>query len=348
MREIVIFIFKVILFPVPRSKFKIIKKILSRVSGIIDIIYCSHSTYANIKIQDILFKVYIEKNNSQAHNVYKDLFEEKKTYEVQQIICLKNIYEITKKPIFADIGSFIGYFAFYASSLDNGRNTIYAIESNKNHCDSIQKGIHKNNFKNIKILNKILSNEQKNILVVDELTIDPKKFDELKSFRSEDPLLDDLKLIDKKKKYYLENSERLDDVFKNEIPNILKIDVHGAEGFVLDGAEKLLKEHIDYILLELHSESYLKRYSTGFNKKKIILNLISKNFSCYFIAANDAINLKKTNHEETSSFLKDRGKLNYLSINEKNIDNFLFNRDNEEEFILCIKKNISIQNLKCF
>lgn len=348
MKKIVYLFLYCITFFVPKNKFKYLKKNLSRISGTLDQIYCSHSCFSTVEIKDIKFDLFLKKNNSQAHMVYKNLRDENKIYELGQITCLKNIYNQIEEPIFADIGSFVGYFAFYFTLLDQQKNNVFAIESNKDHVDSIIKGIKKNNFSKIKILNKILSNQKTKLLIADELTIDPKKFDHIKNNKNEDLLLDDLSKINSEKKFYLDDSTTLDDVFIDKFPNILKIDVHGAEGLVLDGADNLLKNHVKYIILELHAESYLERYSPGFSKNKIIVNLIDKGFSCYYIGDN---NIKDFNKEKISDCIKiynNEKKMKFISINKDNINDIFFGKEKEEQFILCMKKEISIKDIKCF
>lgn len=348
MKKIFYFICYFILFFVPKKKFKNIKKNLSRIIGTVDKVYCSHSCFVNIKISDISFDVFLKKNNTQAHRVYKDLQTEKKLYELQQITCLKNIYEIIEKPIFADLGSFVGYFAFFFTLLDKQKNTVYSVESNKEHADSIKKGIEKNRLSKINVLNKILSNKINDVLIAEELTIELEKFNSIKKNKNKDILLDDLSRIENEKKYYIDKSITLDKLFQSDFPNILKIDVHGAEGLVLDGADKLLKDHVKCIILELHADDYLKRYSPSFDKIKIITNLIEKDFNCYYISDNNTLDFKKSDYIKGISIYNNEIRLKYLKISLQNLRDIFFGREKEEQFIFCLKKEIDINKMKCF
>ena len=62
----------------------------------------------------------------------------------------------------------------------------------------------------------------------------------------------------------------LDDVFKDKehIPNILKMDVHGAEGKILAGSNKLLSNNIKYLLMELHTDNDFKKIFSWFFESK--------------------------------------------------------------------------------
>lgn len=348
MKKFFFYILYFFLFFVPKKKFKKIKKNLLRIIGVVDKIYCSYSCFVNIKINEFSFNVFLKKNNTQAHMVYKDLQSEKKIYELQQITCLKNVYEIIKKPVFADLGSFVGYFSFFFTLLDKQKNKVYSIESNKEHVDSIKKGIKKNKFTKIDVLNKILSNKTDNVLIAEELTIELEKFNSFKKIKNNDILLDDLSRINDEKNFYIDKSITLDELFENDFPNILKVDVHGAEGFVLDGADKLLRNYIKCIILELHSDNYLKRYSSGFDKIKIITNLIEKDFNCYYILDNNILDFDKSDYDTGISTFNNELKLEYIQITLQNIKEILFGRDKEEQFIFCLKKEIDIKKMKCF
>ena len=54
------------------------------------------------------------------------------------------------------------------------------------------------------------------------------------------------------------------------MPNILKIDVHGAEGLVLNGAKNILENSVEYILLEVHQQQLLDLFSNGIKKNEIL------------------------------------------------------------------------------
>ena len=64
-------------------------------------------------------------------------------------------------------------------------------------------------------------------------------------------------------------------VFKNgnTPPNVIKIDVEGAEYKVLQGAEKLLKEYLPVLILEVHKEEEIERFG---GSKQNLENFLSE------------------------------------------------------------------------
>ena len=134
----------------------------------------------------------------------------------------------------------MGFYAcLVASSFKNNVN-IYAIESNPDYSNYIKKSIQINNFNNIKTINKILSDKKENLFIKNETVVPDLKPGEN---------LVNLEAI------------TLDELCKNENinPEIIKIDVHGAESKVVLGSKNILK-NTKIILLELHTSDFLKNF----------------------------------------------------------------------------------------
>ena len=144
----------------------------------------------------------------------------------------------------------------------------------------------------------------------------------------------------------------MDDVFEKKkiIPNILKMDVHGAEGKILSGSKNLLKKNVNYLLMELHTSKYLEKYSPGFTKADIIKGLIDLDFNCYMISphSDGYHNLIATDWTTQQSYLNNTSKLKYLKIEKDLTASVLYDRNFSDIFILAIKKEININSLGCF
>jgi FkbM family methyltransferase len=67
-------------------------------------------------------------------------------------------------------------------------------------------------------------------------------------------------------------------------PTIVKMDVHGCEGKVLLGMETVLREHVRYLLLELHDSFRLEKYSPGIDRSRILRFLEDLGFSIFHVA----------------------------------------------------------------
>jgi FkbM family methyltransferase len=228
------------------------------------IIICSkkkNEFKAEILIEDIKVILYLKKNDDQAQDVYRPLHKENVIYELPLLSILVEIFNKKKFSNFLDLGSFMGYYpCVLGKYFENKKLNIFAVESNPEYFKYIQKNINRNNLKNIKVFNEILSDR------IEDLYVDKEKV-----YSNND----NLNLIKKP-------SITLDQLCKNNniIPEVVKIDVHGFEGRVLNGFETNACNNVKIILLELHSDIFLNKFSNS-NKKQIINFLRKNNFNCY-------------------------------------------------------------------
>ena len=54
------------------------------------------------------------------------------------------------------------------------------------------------------------------------------------------------------------------------------MDVHGAEGKILNGSKNLLNNNIKYILMEMHTEKDLNKFSPGYTNQKLLKILLKR------------------------------------------------------------------------
>ena len=184
--------------------------------------------------------------------------------------------------------------------------------------DSSKVTIDINNFKRVNVLNEILSDKEELLYVKNETVISR---------------------ADNEKNLVKLKSTTLDKLceMKKIIPEIMKIDVHGAEGKVLFGSNEILKKYAKVILLELHTSNYLKKFSDGLSKKEIIFFLIDLGFRCYLVSSFRDHDLKKNNEN-----------YEYKEINKENFELVFFDRDKTDQFVFCIKNNLDIKSFKLF
>tara|TARA_B100000900_G_scaffold404480_1_gene412891 strand:- start:3520 stop:4482 length:963 start_codon:yes stop_codon:yes gene_type:complete len=318
--------------------FYTLQKVLEKTKNLVRNLSYRFNRIVSLNIRKINFKLYIRGKNIQGHSVYGFMSDNKHVYEVAIITCLKNIVEKNKEIIFADIGSFVGFYAIYFSKLTDNSLKVYAIESNELYCEDIKKSLNINKIKNIEILNAILSDKDEEQIFYREFALIKEN---LKSSNFQNKrLFNEISANSKKSK-----TVKLDDLFlnKKEKPNILKIDVHGAEGKVIRGGKKILKENVKVILLELHTQSDLNIYSNGIKRKEIISELNVLGFNTYLISPFRELDRQGLDDK----FLNYEKKLDYKEVTKLNADELFFGNNNDA-FILCLNKTYEIEKFNCF
>ncbi|MBD1173774.1 FkbM family methyltransferase [Pelagibacterales bacterium SAG-MED01] len=329
----------------PHSSYKYLIIFFKKIILFIKKVSLDSTIIYNYEVENIKYKIYVRKQNSQAHYTYTQLLTKGKVYELAVTVCLNSILKKEEKPIFADIGAFVGHYACYVSKFLNNDLPVYALESNKDFCNDIEKSASLSNIKNIEIVNAVLSDKKENLFVYDVGVVDPKDISDNQN--------DEIEYLQKVSKFGKQlETTTLDMVFskKEYVPNILKMDVHGAEGKILNGSNELLNDNIKYLLMELHTENDLKKFSPGFSKSKIIKNLVDHDFNCYLISphSDGFRNLYSPNNDTQDLYLKNINKLKYLKIDKDIAESILYDRNFSDIFILALKKNIDINSLSCF
>lgn len=148
---------------------------------------------------------------------------------------------IKKGMVVVDIGANIGYYSLIAASLTGDNGIVYAFEPEPTTYALLCKNIDVNNYTNIVAIQKAVSNQQGNAeFWVDKAGIAISSFskDNVMAFSnaplvglSEDPISVKLETV------------ALDEFFENLSNKIdfIKIDTQGAEGLIIEGAEKILR-----------------------------------------------------------------------------------------------------------
>jgi len=279
---------------------------------------------SEIQIENVKIFLNLKKNDDQAQDVYRPLHKKKIIYELPLLSILVEILRKKNYSNFLDLGSFMGYYpCVIGKYFNNEELKIFAIESNPEYFKYIQKNIYQNNLRNIKIFNEILSDQ------IEDLYIDKEKVYLNNS---------NLNLIKK-------SSITLDQLCQNNkiIPEVLKIDVHGFEGKVLNGFKDSLFNKVKIILLELHSNIFLNKFSN--TDKKSLVNFLQKNnFNCYIVPFHEHLKL----YEVSDNFRIKEFKNLYKKINDENFDDIFFDKLNTDNLIVAMKTEVQIKDYDCF
>ena len=218
-------------------------------------------------------------------------------YESQVREVLK--LNIKKDSTFVDIGANIGFFTNYGASLVGSKGHVFAYEPNPECVDRIKKNLELNQFKNVKILNKALSDsiEQKKFYVG--------KQHALSSLHEGSELME----LDKTIKVQASTLDTEIQTLKIKPENIslIKIDVEGHEFNVFKGMTGLL-EHKPTIIFE---NNPLALKECGYSLTDIWENFIQGNgYDVYYL-----------NSKKNSTFFSFY-KVNKILLDKNNINEY--------------------------
>ena len=294
-----------------------------------------------LSIGDVSFSLWVSAELSAAgRNTYLTMNRTGDVYELAMVTCLQSILDQKVEPVFMDVGAYAGYYACYAAAYKADRSSVYAVESNREHCQNIRRSIGENDFKKVTVLNAVLSDRQESLTVYKESVADEGHLKELTGLdrnevaRREDILREGVR----------HQSQTLDGLCEQEAisPTVLKIDVRGAEGKVLAGASRILAKYLDYVLLEIHPEEMLMQYSPGHTRRSIIEALNDAGFNCYLVSG-----FRTTRRSPEYKRLLTNGELSCHFIDMGKYDTLFFDRNVTDVFVLASKRNIDITSLGC-
>jgi FkbM family methyltransferase len=142
--------------------------------------------------------------------------------------------------VFADIGAHIGYFGCLAGAVEPGLR-VYLFEMNHRLIEVIERNLAANRIVDCEIVNRPVADGPKPIAYAADST-DPGR-----SARPPGESRDGGRQI-------VVEALALDDFFaeRGDLPDVVKIDVQGAEFDVLKGARRILRERHPVLFLEVH------------------------------------------------------------------------------------------------
>lgn len=252
----------------------------------------------NVSLHGVEFALEIPADNARATR-FRETFEERGDYEVVMAAVLKRLLERDPTPVFADIGSFIGYYTCYAGRIVNDRAPVFAIESNGAYARTTERSARLNGLDRVEVVHYALADTPGQAG-----TDGPKLVSAAAGEATPATTLDDL----------FADHDRP--------PEVLKIDVHGAEGLVLKGGRRMLRDCVSHVLLELHPNVYLQRYSPGTSREQILDLLAECGFSTWYVAGH-RYSWSDGLHEFLAS-----GRFAYMPLDDKTRPFLLFDRTN--------------------
>ncbi|HEU0251969.1 MAG TPA: FkbM family methyltransferase, partial [Pyrinomonadaceae bacterium] len=154
---------------------------------------------------------------------------------------------ITPGMVVIDVGANIGYFSLLASTLVGSGGCVHAFEPDPVNCGLLRKNVRMNHASNIKVVQAALSNNDEPLQLF--LNSDNKGDHRIWEATGEARTRISVKAMTL-------------DQYLNEtgtVPKFIKIDVQGAEGYVLEGMnETLAQSELSYLILEFWPEALRK------------------------------------------------------------------------------------------
>ena len=181
--------------------------------------------------------------------MYLTTFMTKPYYEHSVVMHLKQVVKSFTSPVFLDVGAHFGYYTVYMSKLGGPSSKIYSFEPNSDYFEVLSRNVRLNNLRNVSLHQIALSDKRGTVTM-----------ETSKRFRSAGFVLG------KRKMHKLDTSdvgpgEQVLAIPFDELadqggirPDIVKVDVHGAEGNVIAGMKRTLRESVSHIYCELHDE----------------------------------------------------------------------------------------------
>ena len=159
----------------------------------------------------------------------------------EPVVTLELVSRLKGAKVFADVGAHLGYFACIAGAVFPNLN-LYLFEMNHNLVDLIERNLSANKLNGAQLMNKAVSDRRRKISYED------KSVDAGLSMAVED-----VQSSDAGEGLAQGESVSLDEFFAGkDAPDVVKIDVQGAEMQVLRGAKGIIERHSPILFLEVH------------------------------------------------------------------------------------------------
>jgi len=184
---------------------------------------------------------------------------------------------------FLDIGANVGYFTLMGKSI-NPKLKIYSFEPNPNNVERLRKNISLNKFNDVVVSSQCISDVNTEVT----FAVPPENESGWGRIENDHLPLDNFKKITTQAVTL--DSMLESDYFKNDIPDLLKVDIEGNEMKLINGGIKFLEKFHPVICLELN-EPCLNESNTS--SEEIISKLKSLNYECFYISGDKLLKTEK-------------------------------------------------------
>jgi FkbM family methyltransferase len=244
---------------------RILETTLARAHATQEAVIQGQTLVVTMVVGDVSFKLALLAGNRAARQDYPPLADGAGVYEPVAVACLARLLGRMEEPAFMDIGAFMGYFACYVAALQGNSRDVWAVESNPEFAATVRRSAAANGFSRLRVIEAALSDRRETVTLAGNAVLPG---------RVEGP------------KRRIVEALTLDEICARDglAPRIVKIDVNGAEGKVLRGMARALHEHVEFLLLELHSLSLYAPHSPGVSRVELLRSLWADGFYTFVIA----------------------------------------------------------------
>lgn len=288
----------------------------------------------SLSVHGTRFQLAIPTDSANAQH-FRSVFERNGEYETVMTAILARLLAHGERPVFADLGAFIGFYAVYAATLLKGRGQVFAVESNPSYADTVRASLALNDIKDVAVIQAALWDREQD-LWADGVTLQDG------SARANAPFVMPEHNAGRKNGSYIQEgqvvavrSTTLDQVCAQHgfHPTIAKMDVHGTEGKILGGMHDTLNGPLQFLMLELHKNAYLRKFAPDISRMQILDLLEQAGFTNYYVAGH-----RYTWSDGLKAF-QESGRFAYQPLNRETRAMLLFDR-HADVFVLSSKHPI--------
>lgn len=289
----------------------------------------------SLAVQGVDFQLAIPADSTNACH-FRKVYQRNGQYEAVMSAILARLLGALDRPVFADLGAFIGYYTVFAAKLLGSRGEVFAVESNPAYVDTIRAALELNRIGNARVFHAALSDREETLWAQGTTLHDGSK-DRDAAFKAvpEHQTIRPAGTPGSEAEPVPVRTITLDRLCAQQglAPVIAKMDVHGTEGKILGGMGDILRGPLQFLLLELHQNVYLREYSPGVSRMRILDALDEAGFHCHLVAGH-----RYTWSDGLKVFM-DTGRFAYQPLTRETRDLLLFDR-HADVFILAAKPAI--------
>ncbi len=179
---------------------------------------------------------------------YWTSFFTRQWYEHSVMNRLAQIAKQYDTPVFVDVGAHYGYHTVYMSKLGGPSGKVYAFEPNKEYFKVLSINARLNKLQNAVLQSVALSDKNGPVVLETSRRMKARGF--LREKRKMRTLMSPASEGEACTAITFDEMAQASDIS----PDIVKIDVHGAEGNVISGMKKTLRHGVSHLFCELHGE----------------------------------------------------------------------------------------------